>query len=107
MSEAFKPSILDPEDIAELVAVDREQVYSWMSEDKIPYVDLGKGEYKIPLGGFQNMMPQLFDLAGDLEAIFQATKDIDPADLDSMLKQDREAREPFNTDQVDNRGDNL
>jgi hypothetical protein len=72
MNEALKPQLLDPEDIAEFVAVEREQVYLWMAEDKIPYVDLQNGEYKIPLHGFQCVMHELFDLEADLQTLNDA-----------------------------------
>jgi hypothetical protein len=65
----LRPQLVDPEDIAEFVAVDREQVYRWIAEDRIPFVDLQDGEYKIPLHGFQGAMSQLFDMEGDMEKL--------------------------------------
>jgi hypothetical protein len=65
MTEILKAQLLDPEDIAELVAVEREQVYTWMANDEVPYIGLKDGQFKIPLHGFQGVMPQLFDLEID------------------------------------------
>jgi hypothetical protein len=67
-----KAQLINPEQAAELRAVDREQVYLWMSDDKVPYVDLQNGEFKLPLHGFLQCIPELCDLPGELRALDDA-----------------------------------
>jgi hypothetical protein len=70
MSERSKPQLLTPEAIAESIAVDREEVYRWMAEDRVPFVDLQNGEYRIPLQGLHNALPELLDLEGELDTLY-------------------------------------
>ena len=39
MSEILKPQIVSPEDVANLLAIDRDQVDLWLAEGKIPHVE--------------------------------------------------------------------
>jgi predicted site-specific integrase-resolvase len=71
MSERSKPQLLTPEAAAESIAVDREQVYLWMAEDRVPFVDLQDGEYRVPLQGLHNALPELLDLEDELDTLYE------------------------------------
>ena len=89
MSENLKPQIHAPEQIADYLGVDREQVYLWMADEKIPYVENGEGDYRIPLGGVQTVLPQLINIEGDLAAIHDAAAQVDPS-IDVLTEFHRE-----------------
>ena len=72
MSEILKPQIVSPEDVANLLAIDRDQVDLWLAEGKIPHVETSGGEILIHLQGCINALSRVLDLSGDLEKINQA-----------------------------------
>lgn len=74
MAEGIEHRLLSPEEAATLVGVDREEVYHWMADDKVPHVELTgqRGEYRLPMQGLLASMPNLFDLAEDLKALDDA-----------------------------------
>jgi hypothetical protein len=72
------PQLLTPEQAAQLVDERVQVVMDWIANDRIPYVTTpaapGEPEqYRIPLQGFINALSDIYDLDGELEALYSGT----------------------------------
>jgi hypothetical protein len=86
MAENIQPQLLSPEEAAELIAAEREDVYHWIAADKVPFVELPgqRGEYRIPMHGFLQCISELYDLPGALRAIDEAIASLPQAERDRL-----------------------
>lgn len=70
------PSFLHTiDEIAEFVADSRENIIGFIWDDRIPYIVVSDG-ILIPFSGFQVCMNDLYDLEGDLRALFPGENDV-------------------------------
>jgi excisionase family DNA binding protein len=66
--------LLKAQDAADLLNVDIRTIHAWIEKGDIPYIKLpGKRRrpsYRIPLQGLLNSLSGTYDLAGDIEALY-------------------------------------
>lgn len=69
-----------------LVGVSARTVQNWAKADRIPYLELPSGEYRIPLNGFLASMGGTFDLGAELVKLEELTGGIDEAQVTEALR---------------------
>ncbi|HEX7633507.1 MAG TPA: hypothetical protein VF401_04250 [Candidatus Saccharimonadales bacterium] len=74
--ETLPGQLLTPEQAAELAGLEIEQVYKWIVTEDVPFVEAPQrsGDFRLPMHGFLSSLPNLVDLAGDLEVLDIAAK---------------------------------
>jgi excisionase family DNA binding protein len=61
------PQLLKVTEVARLLAVKPRTVQNWIDHDRIPYLRLPGGDYRIPLQGLLSSLEGTYDLAAALK----------------------------------------
>ncbi len=74
-STKLATQLIKAQEAADLQNVDVRTVHGWIEQDRIPYIELpGPGKrptYRIPLQGLLSSLSGTYDLAADVEALYQ------------------------------------
>ena len=84
MTNLIGERLLTIDQIADLVADERENIIEFLREDRIMYIIAPDG-ILIPLGAFQVMMPELYDLKNDLAVIKEMASGLTEEQVDAIL----------------------
>jgi excisionase family DNA binding protein len=62
------PQLLTPAEAAQLLSVSPRTITNWIHDDRIPYVTLPSGGYRVPLHALLRSLGGNYDLAQDFRA---------------------------------------
>ena len=66
---AARPQLLTVAQAASLLSVSERTVRRWIAADRVPYLRLPSGEYRIPQGALLASLRGNYDLAGELQRL--------------------------------------
>jgi Helix-turn-helix domain len=71
------PQLIKAQEAADLLNVDIRTIHAWIAKEQIPYIELPssgrKPSYRIPLQGLLSSLSGTYDLAAEVEALYDAT----------------------------------
>jgi excisionase family DNA binding protein len=73
----YRSRLVSTGEAARLLGVNSRTVLNWIKGDKIPYVQLPGGDYRIPLGALVQCLPGTYDLGAELQALDVAAANVD------------------------------
>ena len=76
-----QPKLISTKEAAALLNVTQRTVTNWIEADKVPYLRLPGGEYRLPLSGLLASLSGTYDLRTELEALDERFGAIDEADV--------------------------
>jgi len=77
----FRPKLITTKQAADLLNVSQRTVTNWIEADKVPYVRLPGGEYRLPLSGLLACLSGTYDLAAEIRELDERYGDIDEQDV--------------------------
>lgn len=77
--------LLTTGEVAALLRVTTRTVNNWIKQEKVPYIELPGGEYRIPLAGLLASLNGTFDLAKALGDLDEALADVSEDEIESAL----------------------
>jgi excisionase family DNA binding protein len=77
--------LLTTGEVARLLRVTPRTVNNWIKQQKVPYIELPGGEYRIPLAGLLASLGGTFDLAAALGDVDAALADVSDKEIESAL----------------------
>lgn len=85
---AAPPQLLTVAQAADLLNVSDRTVRRWIEAEKVPYVELPGGSYRIPQGALLASLRGTYDLAGELRDLDQRHADLSEEQVrDAMDRQ--------------------
>jgi excisionase family DNA binding protein len=87
-STASRPVLLTLPQAAALLNVSDRTIRRWLKADKIPYVQLPGGDYRIPQGALLASLRGNYDLAAELEALEARHGRLSESDVAAALGDD-------------------
>lgn len=78
------PNLLTTQQVAAMLKVSSRTVTNWVRADRVPYVRLPGGEYRIPEAGLLNSLSGTYDIRGTPGDLDLGTRVRQAADGDSM-----------------------
>ncbi len=60
------PQLLKVSEVAEMLSVDRRTVVNWIEQERVPYLRLPGGAYRLPMQGLLSSLSGTYDLAAEL-----------------------------------------
>jgi excisionase family DNA binding protein len=75
LSTSFAPQLLKPSEVALLLRVSRSTVNNWIHQERVPYLELPGGDYRIPLRGLMLSLKGNLDLTEALHVLEDAARD--------------------------------
>lgn len=76
-----QPKLISTKEAAALLNVTQRTVTNWIEADKVPYLRLPGGEYRLPISGLLASLSGTYDLRAELEALDERFGAIDDADV--------------------------
>lgn len=80
--------LITPQEAAELLRVSNQTINNWISEDKVPYVELPGGRKRLPLGALIQSLSGNYDLLPDLELADKSTAEAQLPDVPTEIPDD-------------------
>jgi excisionase family DNA binding protein len=74
---AARPQLLTVAQAASLLQVSDRTIRRWIEADKIPFLELPGGGYRIPQGALLASLRANYDLAGELRALDERYENVD------------------------------
>jgi excisionase family DNA binding protein len=81
-----QPKLLSTKQAAELLNVSRRTILNWIESDKIPYVKLPGGDYRVPLAGLLASLSGTYRLDEELRALDERYATVSDADVQAALE---------------------
>jgi excisionase family DNA binding protein len=92
----LSPNLITTAEAAELLRVSSRTVLNWIESDAIPYIQLPSAgtrrEYRIPVAALLRSLSGNYDLAADLRALDQRTREAELTDEDILAALDQNDR---------------
>jgi excisionase family DNA binding protein len=73
---AAQPQLLTVAQAASLLSVSDRTIRRWIEAERIPYVELPSGGYRIPQGALLASLRGNYDLAGELKELDERHRDV-------------------------------
>jgi excisionase family DNA binding protein len=83
-----QPKLLSTKQAAELLNVSKRTILNWVESDKIPYVKLPGGDYRIPLAGLLASLSGTYRLDEEIRALDERYAALNDADVQMALEGD-------------------
>jgi excisionase family DNA binding protein len=83
-----QPQLLSTKQAAELLNVSKRTILNWIESDKVTYVKLPGGDYRVPLAGLLASLSGTYRLDEEIRALDQRYAAISDADVQAALEGD-------------------
>jgi excisionase family DNA binding protein len=83
-----QPKLLSTKQAAELLNVSKRTILNWIENDRIPYVKLPSGDYRIPLAGLLSSLPGTYQLDEKIRTLDERYAAVSDADVQQALDSD-------------------
>jgi excisionase family DNA binding protein len=83
-----QPKLLSTKQAAELLNVSKRTILNWIESDKVPYVKLPGGDYRVPLAGLLASLSGTYRLDEEIRALDERNASISDADVQAALEGD-------------------
>jgi excisionase family DNA binding protein len=83
-----QPKLLSTRQAAELLNVSKRTILNWVESDKIPYVKLPGGDYRIPLAGLLASLSGTYRLDEEIRALDERYATLNDAEVQMALEGD-------------------
>jgi excisionase family DNA binding protein len=80
-----QPKLLSTKQAAELLNVSRRTILNWIETDKIPYLKLPGGDYRVPLAGLLASLSGTYRLDDEIRALDERFAGISDQDVQAAL----------------------
>lgn len=80
-----QPKLLSTKQAAELLNVSRRTILNWIETDKIPYLKLPGGDYRVPLAGLLASLSGTYRLDEEIRALDQRFAGVSDQDVQAAL----------------------
>lgn len=91
----LSPNLITTSEAADLLRVSSRTVLNWIEADAIPYIQLPstgtRRDYRIPVAGLLRSLSGNYDLAADLVALDQRTREMNISDEDVLAALEEDA----------------
>jgi excisionase family DNA binding protein len=77
--------LLTTGEVARMLRVNPRTVNNWIKQDRIPYLELPGGEYRVPLAGLLSSLGGTFDLGKAIRELDEATAGISEEEIAAAL----------------------
>jgi excisionase family DNA binding protein len=83
-----KPRLLSTRQAADLLNVNRRTVLNWIEADKVPYVKLPGGDFRIPLAGLLASLQGTYRLDKEIRELDARYSELDDETVHAALQDD-------------------
>lgn len=83
---ALKPKLLTVAQAAELLAVSEKTIRRWLADERVPYLKLPGGGYRIPQGALLASLAGTYDLSGELKELEARMAGVSEDDIRAALE---------------------
>ncbi len=83
-----QPKLLSTKQAAELLNVSKRTILNWVESDKIPYIKLPGGDYRIPLAGLLASLSGTYRLDEEARALDERYAALSDAKIQAALAND-------------------
>lgn len=83
-----QPKLLSTKQAAELLNVSKRTILNWIENERIPYVRLPGGDYRIPLAGLLASLSGTYQLGEEIRALDERYAAVSDADVQQALDSD-------------------
>lgn len=83
-----KPKLLSTRQAAELLNVNRRTVLNWIEAEKVPYIKLPGGDFRIPLAGLLASLQGTYRLDEEIRALDARYAQLDDETVQAALNDD-------------------
>jgi excisionase family DNA binding protein len=80
-----QPKLLSTKQAAELLNVSRRTILNWIETDKIPYLKLPGGDYRVPLAGLLASLSGTYRLDEEIRALDERFAGVSDQDVQAAL----------------------
>ena len=80
-----QPKLLSTKQSAELLNVSRRTILNWIEAEKVPYVKLPGGDYRIPLSGLLASLSGTYHLDEEIRALDERFAGLSDEDVQAAL----------------------
>jgi excisionase family DNA binding protein len=77
---ASSARLISTQEAADLLGVNQRTVTYWITQDRVPYIKLPGGGYRLPLGALLQSLSGNYDLLPHVKEVNSATADVEPRD---------------------------
>ena len=81
-----QPKLLSTKQAAELLNVSKRTILNWIENDKVPYVKLPGGDYRVPLAGLLASLSGTYRLDEEIRALDERYAAVGDADVHAALE---------------------
>lgn len=83
-----RPKLLSTKQAAELLHVSKRTILNWIESEKIPYVKLPGGDYRVPLTGLLASLSGTYRLDEEIRVLDERYAAVSDADVQAALEGD-------------------
>ncbi len=83
-----QPKLLSTKQAAELLKVSRRTILNWIEAEKVPYIKLPGGDYRIPLAGLLASLSGTYRLDEEIRALDERYAALSDEDVQATLAGD-------------------
>jgi excisionase family DNA binding protein len=83
-----QPKLLSTKQAAELLNVSKRTILNWIESEKIPYLKLPGGDYRLPLAGLLASLSGTYRLDQEIRALDERYASLSDADVQAALDAD-------------------
>jgi excisionase family DNA binding protein len=83
-----QPKLLSTKQAAELLNVSKRTILNWIESEKIPYLKLPGGDYRVPLAGLLASLSGTYRLDQEIRALDERYASLSDADVQAALDAD-------------------
>jgi excisionase family DNA binding protein len=83
-----KPKLLSTAEAAELLNVNRRTILNWIEGEKVPYIKLPGGDYRIPLAGLLASLSGTYRLDEEIRELDARHAELSDQDVQAALNED-------------------
>jgi excisionase family DNA binding protein len=80
-----QPKLLSTKQAAELLNVSRRTILNWIETDKVPYLKLPGGDYRVPLAGLLASLSGTYRLDEEIRALDERFAGVSDQDVQAAL----------------------
>ncbi|MHB8243106.1 MAG: helix-turn-helix domain-containing protein [Solirubrobacteraceae bacterium] len=80
-----QPKLLSTAQAAELLNVSRRTILNWIETDKVPYLKLPGGDYRVPLAGLLASLSGTYRLDEEIRALDERFAGVSDQDVQAAL----------------------
>jgi excisionase family DNA binding protein len=80
-----QPKLLSATQAADLLNVSRRTILNWIEADKVPYVKLPGGDYRIPLSGLLASLSGTYRLDEEIRALDERNAGLTDEDIQAAI----------------------